>query len=72
MPAVELAGLRTKPLASYLAAIGVFRLVSEQADQQVRARWVPMGFVLESELDDEALEHFLSVKYGPSGPSRIW
>ena len=36
---IVLAGCAPIPLASYLKALGVFRLVAEQKDECARGRW---------------------------------
>src|SRR5690554_4725912 len=46
LPEIGLDGCRPTPLASYLKAIGVLRLVGEQADPGVRGRWTDAGFGL--------------------------
>ena len=55
----HLAGCRPEPLGSYLKALGVLRLVCEQADSTATGHWRPDGFVLSSVLDDQALASFL-------------
>lgn len=48
---VELTGCTPEPLMNYLKALGVLRLVSEQADPEARGYWRGDRFVLESRLD---------------------
>jgi len=50
-----LSGCTIEPMAAYLKAIAVFRLVSEQADSTARGFWRGREFHLDSELDGEAL-----------------
>jgi hypothetical protein len=45
---LTLAGCTPEPLMSYLKALGVFRLVAEQADSVARGMWKGDRFVLES------------------------
>jgi len=47
-----LPGLRPEPLGSYLAGLGLVRLIGEQADSQVTAAWTADGFVIDSTVDD--------------------
>ena len=44
MNTIVLAGCTPEPLMSYLKAIGVFRLVSEQADASARGCWRIWGY----------------------------
>lgn len=54
----ELTGLKPDALATYLAALGVLRLLAEQKDANVRGFWRDEHFVLVSEFDWEAIERF--------------
>ncbi|MGH9110253.1 MAG: type I-G CRISPR-associated protein Cas8g1/Csx17 [Acidimicrobiales bacterium] len=69
---VSLPGCRSEPLASYLKALGVLRVVAEQADPTAAGRWDPDGFVLESSLDEEGLESFLLHRYRPTPVVSPW
>jgi CRISPR-associated protein Csx17 len=60
----ELEGLKPDALATYLAALGVMRLLAEQKDAHVRGFWRNEHFVLVSELDWEAIERFFLEKEG--------
>lgn len=68
----RLIGCRPEPLGSYLKALGVFRLVAEQADPGVTAWWAADGFVLTSSLDDEELTRFLLESYRPTPLVSPW
>jgi len=58
----RLDGCSPIPLASYLKALGILRLVSEQADPEARAWWEGDRFLLASHLDEpELIEFFLKV-----------
>lgn len=57
---------------NYLKALGILRLVSEQADARVRAKWADGVFTLESALDREALIQFLAEKYCPTPVLSPW
>jgi CRISPR-associated protein Csx17 len=69
---VELSGLTPSPLAHYLAALAVLRLVSGQADPQARGFWRADRFVLCSRLDREALLDFFLRSYAPSPILAPW
>lgn len=63
---VELTGCTPEPLLSYLKALGILRLVSEQAAPDALGCWDRDLFVLESALDMEGLEGFLLERYRPT------
>lgn len=62
----HLYGCAPQPLALYLKAIGILRLVSEQADQSVRGWWQDEHFCLLTTLDQPALERFFLQLYAPT------
>ena len=41
-----LPGLRPEPLASYLAGLGLIRVIGEQADPAATAAWTPDGLAI--------------------------
>lgn len=63
---IELTGCTPEPLMSYLKALGVLRLVSEQADPDALGCWDRDVFVLESAFDREGLENFFLEGYKPT------
>jgi CRISPR-associated protein Csx17 len=67
-PTHELAlrGCAPAPLAHYLKALGILRLVAEQADPQAQGWWQNDTFRLRSRLDREALIAFFLEAYRPS------
>ena len=69
---VILSGCAPTPLADYLKALGVFRLVSEQMDPHAAAYWHQDRFVLESVADEEALREFLLHRYRPTPILAPW
>ncbi|MGH9090239.1 MAG: type I-G CRISPR-associated protein Cas8g1/Csx17 [Acidimicrobiales bacterium] len=69
---VSLAGCRPEPLASYLKALGILRLVGEQVDRDAAGRWDGYGFTLRSTLDEEGLEDFLLHRYRPTPVVSPW
>lgn len=72
MPDVILQGCRSRPLAGYLKALGIFFLVSRQQDNHAKGRWGTSGFVLHSALDKEGLEYFLLHDYAPTPLVTPW
>jgi CRISPR-associated protein Csx17 len=63
---LTLAGCSPVPIAGYLKALGVLRLVGEQVDRDARGCWAAEAFVLRSELDGDGLRSFLLNDYRPS------
>lgn len=63
---IELTGCTPEPLMSYLKALGVLRLVSDQADSEALGCWDRDVFVLESALDRTELETFFLKRYEPT------
>ncbi|HRB14443.1 MAG TPA: type I-U CRISPR-associated protein Csx17 [Nitrospira sp.] len=72
MPDLQLAGCRPEPLAHYLKALGILRLVSEQADPEVRGWWVDDEFRLRTKLSREKLEKFFLEDYRPTPVVAPW
>ncbi len=66
MNTLRLDGCSPEPLASYLKALAVFRLVAEQSDPEVHGMWDGDAFVLESKLDGAGLVRFFLEDYAPS------
>jgi CRISPR-associated protein Csx17 len=69
---VRLGGCAPTPLASYLKALGVLRLVAEQADRDAKGYWENESFVLVSRLDEAELEHFFLEQYRPTPLVAPW
>ncbi len=67
-----LAGCRPVPLASYLKALAVLRLVCEQADSEARGCWKDDTFVLRTVLDRDALLRFFLHDYAPTPIIAPW
>ena len=61
-----LKGCSPTPLASYLKALGILRIVSEQKDASCRGAWIDDRFVLATVLSKEALEQFFMEEYAPT------
>jgi len=69
---VTLGGCRPTPLAHYLKALGVLRLVALQADPEARGAWRDGRFVLGSTLDEAALQDFFLHRYAPTPVLSPW
>jgi CRISPR-associated protein Csx17 len=69
---VELTGCRPEPLASYLKALGVLRLVAEQKDKNAAGYWRGDHFVLRSSLDADALVAFFENEWRPTPVVAPW
>jgi CRISPR-associated protein Csx17 len=69
---VALGGCRPAPLAHYLKAIGVLRLVASQVDQGARGAWRDGRFVLGSTLDETSLQDFFLTRYAPTPVLSPW
>jgi CRISPR-associated protein Csx17 len=63
---VVLKGCTVEPMASYLKALAVLRLVSEQADSSARGWWHGNTFCLESKFDEAGLVRFFLDEYQPT------
>ena len=70
--AIELGGCRPTPLASYLKALGVLRLVSEQQDSNAAGFWRNERFHLRTSLDRAALTRFFLKDYAPTPIIAPW
>jgi CRISPR-associated protein Csx17 len=62
----HLKGCSPAPLAMYLKAIGILRLVAEQVDPDVRGWWQDEHFSLLIRLDQKELEQFFLEEYAPT------
>lgn len=72
MPEIALPGCRPEPLAYYLKALAVLRLVAEQADPGCRGWWDGDTFRLRSALDREGLSRFFLEAYRPTPVIAPW
>lgn len=72
MSDVLLTGCAPQPLASYLKALAVFRLVSTQVDSGAVGRWTDEGFELRSSLDRDGLIAFFTDAYAPTPILAPW
>lgn len=69
---LTLSGCAPVPLAHYLKALGILRLVSEQKDPNATGRWHRDHFFLTSTLDREALLKFFLEEYQPTPVMAPW
>jgi CRISPR-associated protein Csx17 len=65
-----LTGLRPEPLASYLAGLGVIRVIGEQADPAATAAWTAHGLVIETTVTD--VPRWLAEEYVPTPVLSPW
>ncbi len=72
MPTITLHGCAPVPLAHYLKALGILRLVSEQRDIYAKAAWRDDHLELWTELDSDALVRFFLAEYSPSPVLAPW
>ncbi|WP_442505353.1 type I-G CRISPR-associated protein Cas8g1/Csx17 [Novipirellula sp. SH528] len=63
---INLKGCSPTPLAHYLKALGVLRLVAEQADSSALGWWKNDSFWLRSKLDEVELATFFLEDYSPT------
>jgi CRISPR-associated protein Csx17 len=63
-------GLRPEPLGSYLAGLGLIRLIGEQADPAATACWTGDGLVIDTTVPD--LAEWLVNKYVPTPVLSPW
>lgn len=68
----ELTGLKPDILATYLASLGILRILSEQRDGNIRGFWRNEHFVLVSELDWPEVEQFFLEEYSPTPILAPW
>lgn len=72
MAEVVLAGCRPEPLAGYLKAVGVLRVLGTQLDAGVRGFWRGDAFVLETDIPVASLVDFLTDRYAPAPLVAPW
>ena len=68
----KLDGCRPTPLASYLKALGVFRLIAEGPDPKVRGWWKKDVFQLGTRLSQAEIERFFLHDYAPTPLLAPW
>jgi len=69
---IALVGCTPDPLMSYLKALGILRLVSEQKDPEAHGWWKNNLFWIRSSLDGDALVRFFLEEYRPTPIVAPW
>lgn len=72
MPTITLNGCGPVPLAHYLKALGILRLVSEQVDATVRGSWLNDHISLHMSVDAATLMEFFARSYRPTAVLAPW
>lgn len=72
MPVIRFEGCTSTPFGSYFKALGVLRLVAEQADPEVRGWWESDTFCQESTLGVADVVEFFLERYGPTPIVAPW
>lgn len=72
MSRIALPGCRPEPLASYLKALAVLRLIAEQRDSEARGWWENEVFNVDSVLDEQSLLQFFVEHYRPTPLLAPW
>jgi CRISPR-associated protein Csx17 len=72
MAELRLGGCTPEPLMGYLKAVGVLRIVAEQADRDARGSWNDGIFVLETKLCRDELIRFFLEEYRPTPIVAPW
>lgn len=72
MPAIKLDACTATPFGSYLKALGILRLVAEQADGDARGWWDGDTFTLDTKLAEENLLRFFVDDYRPTPIVAPW
>lgn len=65
-------GCQPTPLASYLKALGILRLLTEQKDRSCRGYWKNDIFHLMTELNESQIVHFFLYEYEPTPIIAPW
>lgn len=68
----KLDGCQSKPLAHYLKALAILRLIGEQCDDKARGWWQEDVFHVACQLDREMLENFFLFEYRPTPMLAPW
>ena len=72
MPHLIFTGCRPEPLAGYLKALAVLRLIAEQKDPKAKGWWEGDAFHLESTADEAGLVRFFVTEYSPTPIVAPW
>ena len=69
---LNLKGCAPVPLAHYLKALGIFRIVAEQVEPCAKGYWIGDSFRLKTTMDRESLRTFFLEKYSPTPIVAPW
>ena len=69
---LNLKGCAPVPLAHYLKALGIFRIVAEQVEPSAKGYWIGDSFRLKTTMDRESLRTFFLEKYSPTPIVAPW
>ena len=69
---IILKGCSPEPLISYLKALGIFRVISDQMEPDIRACWKDNSFVLHSRHTANEITDFFLEKYSPTPIVSPW
>lgn len=72
MTELRLTGCTTRPLGSYLKALGVLRLVGKQLDRAAKGRWLDDTFLLDTTVGADEVMDFLLTDYQPTPIVTPW
>lgn len=72
MADLVLGGCSRIPLAAYLSAVGVVRVLGRQVDPSVSGRWTDDGFVVGTDLDRDQLADFFVDEFAPTPIITPW
>lgn len=69
---VVLDGCKNEPFSSYLKAIGIIKLISEQKDKSATGFWMEDSFVVDSNCGHDDLLNFFMDEYAPTPIVSPW
>ena len=69
---LNLKGCAPVPLAHYLKALGIFRIVAEQVERGAKGCWIGDSFQLKTTIDSESLRTFFLKQYSPTPIVAPW
>ncbi len=72
MPDLILSGCSPVPLAHYLKALGVLRIIAQQADAKASGAWKSDAFILKSQCSKNDLIRFFVDEYRPTPILSPW
>ncbi len=69
---LNLKGCAPVPLAHYLKALGIFRILAEQVEPGAKCYWIGDSFRLKTKIDSKSLRTFFLEKYSPTPIVAPW